>query len=95
MKTVAVKVRSILWILAIVLLTSGCAKKHYSDVDTGTLKGKLLVEWYDNDKFIFIPDEADPLRFTRQSGVEIQPGKMYTDGGSIPRPLWALKNYSP
>jgi hypothetical protein len=47
------------------------------------------------DKFLFLPKEGNPLTFKRSDGQMIQPGLMYTDGGSIPRPLRALKNYSP
>lgn len=76
-------------------LLSGCASAQYARVEKGTLQGKLIVQWIDADQFIFIPDSTDPLTFTRSNGDRITPGKMYTDGGSIPRPLWAFRNYSP
>jgi len=82
-------------LLVLVLLSAGCASMHYNKTKAGTLKGKLLVQWIDHDKFIFIPDERTPLTFTRHDQTVITPGKMYTDGGSIPRPLWALRSYSP
>ena len=77
------------------LLSVGCASFHYQQTKPGTLAGKLLVQWIDHDKFIFIPDQARPLSFTRHNRKTITPGRMYTDGGSIPRPLWALRSYSP
>jgi hypothetical protein len=80
--------------LAVVALT-GCANQHYAKTDVGTLEGKLVVEWYEPDKFVFRPDAKAPLKFTRRNGEVIQPEAFWTDGGSIPRWFWALKNYSP
>jgi Protein of unknown function (DUF1353) len=73
----------------------GCGTIHYAQVKEGKLTGKLLVEWIDADLFIFTPDKDRPLIFTRHNKETIQPGLMLTDGGSIPRPLWALRSYSP
>ncbi|ODB36221.1 MULTISPECIES: DUF1353 domain-containing protein [Pseudoalteromonas] len=73
----------------------GCASKHFNDTEAGKLSGKLKVQWLKPDQFLFIPDKDDPLTFHRSSGESISPGAMYTDGGSIPRPLWAFRNYSP
>lgn len=67
----------------------------YDDIKTGTLSGKLLVQWLEPDLFRFIPDRTNPLSFTRASGQRISPEKMITDGGSIPRPMWILRSYSP
>lgn len=77
------------------LAASGCAAFNYQSVDQGRIDGKLTVEWIDRDVFRFIPDREDPLTFTRASGERIVPGEMTTDGGSIPRPLWMLRDYSP
>lgn len=89
--------RALLFVVLLAgLLLSGCAGWHYARVQPGDLKGRLLVEWIEPDLFIFTPDEAEPLRFVRQNSKEpIQPGKMYTDGGSIPRAFWVLRSYSP
>ncbi|HEV8584031.1 MAG TPA: DUF1353 domain-containing protein [Methylomirabilota bacterium] len=81
--------------IALALLLSGCAATHYKQTRTGTLSGALIVEWRNPDFFIFRPDPASPLLFVRSDGTRIQPGLMYTDGGSIPRPFWSLRNYSP
>jgi Protein of unknown function (DUF1353) len=80
---------------SIVWLSAGCASWHYSRTEPGTLSGKLLVQWIDADRFRFLPDAEQPLTFVRADGESIRPGQMYTDGGSIPRPLWALRSYSP
>jgi len=86
---------AIVVLLVCVVFTTGCASLHYKKINSGTLKGKLLVQWIDYDKFIFTPSKNDPLVFIRYNQKEIKPGKMYTDGGSIPRALWVLKSYSP
>lgn len=67
----------------------------YAKVKTGQLRGKLIVQWIEPDLFLFIPDKSEPLTFTRSSGEKFTPGRMLTDGGSIPRPIWILRNYSP
>lgn len=80
-------------ILLCVGLLTGCASQ-YEKTKMGGLSGRLIVEWLEPDSFLFLPDDKRPLTFTRSTGEAITPGKMFTDGGSIPRPLWALKNYS-
>jgi hypothetical protein len=82
-------------VVGMAFLSAGCATNHYRHTHTGQLSGRMLVEWMQPDRFLFIPDERRPLKFTRSDGTTIQPERMYTDGGSIPRPLWALRNYSP
>lgn len=85
------------WMLGILSLSlcTGCAQRHYDRVEPGELHGKLIVEWMEPDRFLFRPDQQNPLTFERQSGQVITPQAMVTDGGSIPRPLWVLRNYSP
>ena len=85
----------ILSLLLIPFLLSGCASLHYRNTNQGKLQGKLLVQWVDYDKFIFTPDRDNPLTFVRSNGDTITPGRMFTDGGSIPRPLWIFRSYSP
>jgi len=83
----------------VALLPSSCTDllygRHYDQTDTGELKGRLVVEWVDQDKFIFLPDQQNPLKFTRKNKDVIEPQRMFTDGGSIPAPLRAIKSYSP
>jgi hypothetical protein len=85
--------------LAATLLVSGCDDIYtgwlYDRTATGMLKGKLVVEWVDQDRFIFVPDAQEPLTFTRKNNEVVRPERMYTDGGSIPQALRALKSYSP
>lgn len=86
-------------VIAVTFLLAGCMDRlfgwHYDNTDTGTLKGKLIVEWIDQDKFLFIPDSNEPLTFRRKNDELIQPQRMYTDGGTVPAPLRAVKSYSP
>lgn len=77
------------------LMLPGCSEVNYERTEPGKLKGKLILEWVDQDKFRFISDATDPLRFVRANSQEIQPGPMFTDGGSIPAPLRAIKSFSP
>lgn len=86
--------RAVIIVILLVACT-GCASAHYKKVDSGKLDGKIIVEWAEPDQFLFIPSETNPLTFKRSNGVVIQPGPMYTDGGSIPRPFWIFRNYSP
>jgi hypothetical protein len=86
-------------LVVVALSPSGCTDwfygRHYDATETGELKGKLVVEWIDQDKFLFLPDADNPLVFRRKNNEVIQPRRMYTDGGSIPSALRAIKSYSP
>src|SRR5688572_32325688 len=84
----------VLLLLAVTLL-SGCASAKYGRVPKGEVGGRLTIEWVGADKFIYRPDAQKPFYFKRANGEVIKPKSMYTDGGSIPRPLWALRGYSP
>jgi hypothetical protein len=91
-------IRSLVALVAISLLP-GCNDLYtgwfYDRTEAGSLKGKLIVEWIDQDRFIFVPDAQDPLTFVRKNNEVVRPQMMYTDGGSIPQALRALKSYSP
>ena len=83
-----------LYLLSLVALT-GCASGPYRDTQIGEFKGDLEVRWVKNDYFVFSPSKDKPFKFIRPNGEIIEPGKMYTDGGSIPRMLWGVKGLSP
>jgi Protein of unknown function (DUF1353) len=87
--------RRLLLTLSLSLILTSCARYHYEHIKAGTLTGRVIIEWMEPDLFLFRPDEKRPLTFIRANGDKIQPGRMLTDGGSIPRPVQALKNYSP
>jgi len=82
-------------VLTIFIVISGCASTEYRETNTAILKGALDVRWIENDYFIFLANEDDPFTLVREDGTSIQPGPMYTDGGSIPRFLWGVKGFSP
>lgn len=77
------------------LVLCSCAARHYAETPAGALHGKVTIEWYKPNLFVFHPDSSRPFSFTRHNGVKIEPGEMYTDGGSIPREFWVFRNYSP
>lgn len=82
-------------LLAVLALFTGCASAKYAKVPKGEVGGRLPIEWVGADKFIYRPDPEKPFYFKRANGEVIQPKRMYTDGGSIPRQLWSLRGYSP
>lgn len=86
-----------LFLIAIVsCFNLGCgAQAKYDATATGRVGGKYELVWTGPERFAFLPDRDDPFYFQRSDGTRITPGPMYTDGGSIPRPLWAVRNYSP
>jgi hypothetical protein len=50
----------------------------------------------DKDWFEFIPHATDAFAFVRSDKkTRIQPKRMFTDGGSIPRLFWGWKGFSP
>ncbi|MEQ1711473.1 MAG: DUF1353 domain-containing protein [Hyphomicrobium sp.] len=87
--------RTLITLLALGFSLSGCSDITWQRTKPGQLKGKLVIEWINQDEFLFIPDPTQPLTFTRANNEVITPDAMYTDGGSIPVALRAVKSYSP
>jgi hypothetical protein len=86
---------SLLATFLVATLFFGCAPFAYQQTSTGTFAGHLDVRWIEPDRFIYVPDSENPLRFATSQNKVIQPEKMYTDGGSIPRLFWSVPGYSP
>jgi hypothetical protein len=85
-----------LFVLGLLLAPSlAMAQAKKSTTGGGSMQGVLLVQWSDENRFIYVPDGKDPLRFSGGDGREIRPGRMYTDGGSIPRVFWGVRGFSP
>lgn len=90
---------------ALGLALSGCATVDYLHTPAGQFKGSVFVMWVGegngsgDGNFLFVPDPRDPLIFTRADpqshGGVIQPGLMYTDGGSIPKIAQVFNGFSP
>jgi hypothetical protein len=78
------------------LLLDACAIS-YGDVGLGRLGGRVVTMWVGEDKFIYVPAPKGGWFYfeTAQSGKLIEPGLMYTDGGSIPRFARAWQGFSP
>lgn len=64
-------------------------RKYYPDFPSGAFEGEPLLYWVEPDIFRLEPNSAKPFRFVRtlnDGDTEIiEPGRMFTDGGSIPR----------
>src|SRR4029078_10036412 len=72
----------------------------YQTTPDGVLAGQVMVVRVGADRFVYWPFTKDPLGFIPAQGSaiparSIRPGLMYTDGGSIPRPLRGLQGFSP
>ncbi len=86
-------------------MLGGCGTVDFSTLQPAALSGSLFVMWVDegdgsgDGNFLFVPDPKDPLIFRRadphQHGAVIQPGLMYTDGGSIPKIAQLFSGLSP
>ena len=99
MRAFTLHVLRVAFVLLLTLASTSCKPPDidqiYDSIAVGTLHGNITVRWLKPDQFLFLPDPDNPLTFRRSNGDSIVPGKMLTDGGSIPRPLWILRNYSP
>jgi hypothetical protein len=71
------------------------AKKFYPDFDKGRFAGEPRLVWVKPDRFRHELNTEKPFSFIRKNGEAIAPGEMITDGGSIPRLLWSIKDLSP
>lgn len=77
------------------LLLGGCTGVSIPDPGDGDLKGRVLVEWNREDRFIY-RQTGKPLSFKPSFMDEpIVPEDMYTDGGSVPRLFWNIPGLSP
>jgi hypothetical protein len=75
----------------------------YAQLGTGKFSRCPTVRWNGifpdgRDAFMFLPDKAKAFSYTTSAkfgSKTITPRLMQTDGGSIPRLLWGLSNFSP
>jgi hypothetical protein len=78
------------------LSLAGCAWISRENIGIGDLRGRVLVEWAGPDQFVYRRSPGPPLSFRPSfMTTPIVPDDMYTTGGSIPRPLWAINGLSP
>jgi hypothetical protein len=87
------------------LTLGGCVMVDFLHTPPGQFTGSVFVMWVGegnaagDGNFLFVPDPRDPLIFHRADpnshGKIIQPGLMYTDGGSIPKVAQVFNGLSP
>jgi hypothetical protein len=87
--------RSLIVLSLAVSLGACSATQVYSRAKPGRLVGDLSVSWVANDCFVYSPNPSNPFRFERSGNKPVTPQRIYTDGGSIPRVLWAFPQFSP
>jgi hypothetical protein len=74
---------------------AGCVTIRYEDIQLGELKGRVLVQWVSQDKFVY-RKTSEPLSFKPTfMHTAIVPDEMFTDGGSVPRMFWNIPGLSP
>jgi hypothetical protein len=88
-------VRVLLLLVALLPSAIAMAQEPVPSTSEARLKGVLLIQWNDEKRFIYVVDPQNPLRLELRDGRVIQPGRMYTDGGSIPRVFWSVRGFSP
>ena len=82
-------------------LESLSATTSYENTPKGQFENlqSIRLRWVRSDRqkdwFEFIPRIQSPFAFVRANGQRITPRRMFTDGGSVPRPLWGLRGFSP
>jgi hypothetical protein len=77
-------------------IATGCASLPRENIGHGVLEGRVLVEWDQEDEFIYRIRDNNPLRFTPSFMTDfIVPQEMYTDGGAFPRVFWSIPGLSP
>jgi hypothetical protein len=93
-------------VLVLSVLMTACVSVQYDPYTPSYFTGSVLVIWVGetegssgDGKFLFIPNPNDLLTFHRSAtdtrGRVIEPGLMYTDGGSIPKIAQVFNGLSP
>ena len=69
----------------------------YAGTAHGTFRNleRIQLRWDRPDWLEYNPDPDAPFSFARASGEVIAPGRMLTDGGTIPRWFWLKHDLSP
>lgn len=90
----------------VILGLMGCAEVDFDGTQPGEFQGAVSVYWVEQNtggsgsggRFVYVPVPGFELRFVRPKGAVpavIEPGVMYTDGGSIPRVAQIFNGFSP
>ncbi|QIJ42610.1 hypothetical protein G7039_21760 [Rhizobium leguminosarum] len=69
----------------------------FDDYQTGQFSNldRIDLRWCAPDWFEYIPNEDAHFHFTKPNAEQVSPGRMFTDGGSIPKLFTFAKNLSP
>lgn len=99
------RLRRALFATLLCVVTAGCVSVQYDPHTSAYFTGSVLVIWIGeggasgDGKFLFVPNPNDRLTLHRDAGngaaAVIEPGLMYTDGGSIPRIAQVFNGLSP
>jgi hypothetical protein len=93
------EVLSGLTILAAAPLGGCAAIIDHDDIQDGTMTGHVVVKWVEEDKFVYLRQDDEPLVFVpsfwKDTGKKIDPQNMFTTGGSVPRVFWSIPGLSP
>lgn len=82
-------------ISGLTLFLVSCSTFPVGDPDQISLKGRVFVEWYREDRFVY-RQTNNPLSFKPSFlDIPIVPEDMFTDGGSVPRVFWNIPGLSP
>lgn len=62
-------------ILLVSVAMTGCADwwygSQYEQIEKGSVKGYVIIEWVSQDDFLFVPDAEEPLTFKQSNGEVI------------------------
>ncbi|MBY5426997.1 hypothetical protein [Rhizobium leguminosarum] len=69
----------------------------FDDYRTGQFSNldRIDLRWCAPDWFEYIPNEDAHFYFTKPNAEQVSPGRLFTDGGSIPKLFTFAKNLSP
>jgi hypothetical protein len=84
-------------ITALSLTVAACGSP-YLTAETGNINRPVNTVWVGYDNFVYVPGSKESENFdfvTAKTGRVIEPGLMYTDGGTIPRFAQIFKGFSP
>jgi hypothetical protein len=77
------------------LMLAGCVSPFLT-AQLGRINRPVNTVWVGEDKFVYVPGPPGlNFAFETSNGRIIEPGMMYTDGGSIPRFAQIFKGFSP
>src|SRR5262249_2306194 len=61
----------------------------------GAFAGDYTLRDRGGGGYDYLPGPGNEFTFTRKNGERITPGRMITDGGSVPRPAWLIPGINP